>query len=347
MKQIMKKLSIPVMVLLMVMVPAGLFAQTQDIENMENTFTKFTNDAAAALPMNSLVGTDWSDAYIGQLLGVPPHFGVGVTVGATAVPTDGIEKVMESYGVSVPSALDKGFAAFGGVPFPAAVLNGRIGGVVLPFDIGFKLGMTPPGGIHVVDYSFDYLLAGFDFRYAVLEGGAILPKVSVGAGLNYLSGSMAVGSMSDIVLYGIEKGGSSYTVAFDDPKLEFGWETLTVDTKAQVSKSFFVVTPYAGVGLTVPVSSTAGGGFTGTVQAYEDGEKVSMDDFRKAAEAANYNVDVDNKGFTILSNTGMMVVPRVYGGASLNMMVVKLDVGVKYNLYDMSMGVDIGTRVQL
>ncbi len=344
----MRKLTVLMIGFCIMLAPLGLAAQSTSIDNLQSDFQVFTDDTAKALPLNSLAGTDWSDAYIGQLLGVPPHFGVGVTVGATAIPTKGITDVMDGFGITPPAGLKDGIALMGGAPLPAAVLNGRVGGVLLPFDVGAKIGMIPGGGMSFGDYQVDYFLTGFDVRYALLKGGLVMPKLSVGAGVNYLSGSLAAGNLGSYTVDSIEPGdGSTYSAEFTDTKLEFAWETLTVDAKAQVSKKFLVVTPYGGVGVTMPVSATAGGGFTGTVHAYKDGSEISMEELQEAAEDAGYNVAVDEDGFSVLGDAGNTLVTRIYGGASVSLLLVKLDVGLKYNVNDQSLGLDIGTRVQL
>ena len=45
-------------------------------------FQTFATAAASSLPLETSVGLNWSDAYIGQF----PHFGIGLTVGAATIP---------------------------------------------------------------------------------------------------------------------------------------------------------------------------------------------------------------------------------------------------------------------
>jgi len=144
---------------------------------------------SATLPFNSTLGLNWSDAYIGQLLGVPPHFGVGVSAGATTVQADEIKTLLTTLGVDTGA-----FPRI--VPIPAAVAEARIGGFLLPFDIGVKGGYIPPDlGKTIKDatggLNLDYLAAGADLRFALIKGNLLLPRVSLGVGVNYMKGGLS------------------------------------------------------------------------------------------------------------------------------------------------------------
>lgn len=321
---------------------AGLSAQV-DVDALKDDFKDFSTDVVKVLPFQSLVGSEWSDAHIGNLLDVPPHFGVGIALGATALPLESINKVMEAQDSSLPSALETmSEGAFGGFPFPAGVVNARVGGALLPFDVGLKVGMTP-GTLDLGVAAVDYMLLGADIRYAILKGGLVLPKVSVGVGVNYLSGSLATGDFADQQIDGIDE----YTITIKDPMISFGWETTTLDLKAQVSKGFLFVTPYAGVGVTKDISSKAGGGFSGTLTVTDgNGDEVDIEEFKAQAAAADYDVDVDEKGFLLYQTATGGFLPRIYGGVSLNLLLLRIDANVMYNITSSTLGVNLGTRIQ-
>ena len=73
-------------------VPA--FGQT-DITKFANALESSSEVLERALISTSALGLNWSDAYIGQIVGVPPHFGVGVSLGFTGVSLEKLEPVFE------------------------------------------------------------------------------------------------------------------------------------------------------------------------------------------------------------------------------------------------------------
>jgi len=173
---------------------APALSRAQTIDQIQTQAESLVDTLATALPFNSAIGLNWSDAYIGQLLGVPPHFGVGVSVGATTVEAAGFSDLLSSFGytLDLPSGLADS------LPLPAAVAEARIGGLLLPFDVGVKAGYIPAstaesiadlaGGLKV-----DYLLAGADIRYALIKGNLLLPRLSIGVGVNYMKGGVGTG----------------------------------------------------------------------------------------------------------------------------------------------------------
>ena len=134
----------------------SLFAQTgPNLTQLQNDFQQLTTDVANVLPTASTIGLNWSTAYVGQLL----HFGVGVAGGAVFAPTTGFDKLAADPGIPNPLAQSGLEGQPGvGIPIPAAVVEARLGGLILPFDIGAKIGYIPstvdlstvlPGGMNV------------------------------------------------------------------------------------------------------------------------------------------------------------------------------------------------------
>ena len=50
-----------------------------DFDAFTEGFRAFGSELAGALPHNTTIGQQWADAHIGQLLGIPPRFGLGVS----------------------------------------------------------------------------------------------------------------------------------------------------------------------------------------------------------------------------------------------------------------------------
>ncbi len=342
-----------VLVLVILLAAAGAFAQTFDFATFEAASRTFATDVANSLPFNASIGLNWSDAYVGQLLAVPPHFGVGAALGATTIPADSIRTMLGSLSLSIPAEAEP-YLQYG-APIPAYTVEGRIGGFVLPFDIGVKVGYIPPGtlGSWGLPVDVNYLLVGADVRYALLEENVILPAVSVGAGYSYMHGSVAVpgifGGPVTVTNFQVPDGGggsTTHTLGFTDPAVNFEWNTNVIDLKAQVSKSFLVVTPYLGAGASYGISS-AGGGVSSTLLV--DGSQPTEEQiaqYNEALAAAGSDVRLSNQGFLVQAAANGWSF-RAFGGASLNLLVVKLDLTGMYNFLSGDFGASIGVRVQL
>jgi hypothetical protein len=288
------------------------------------------------------MGLNWSDAYIGQILGVPPHFGVGVFLGSTILDSGDVKTLANAMYAGVPGGYSK-------LPYPGFGAEGRIGGFFLPFDLGLKIAALPSVS---EDFDLHHFMIGGDIRYAILKGNAALPKISLGMGLNYMKGGIGV----DIA------GGQSYDVDsvnalyLSSPRAEFTWKTLTLDIKAQVSKSFLIFTPYLGVGLThgwseagYEISSdlsygTIAGGATGA-SPLTDTQKGTINTALSGAGLEPLDFDGASGFSSMIKNTqwGM----RLFGGIAFNLAVIKIDLSGLYNFNDKSFGFTLGTRFQL
>jgi hypothetical protein len=105
-----------------------------------------------------------------------PHFTVGFTMGVAKFDwgkiNDGLE-LAKIQPVNIPS-----------IPLPLIAGDLRLGGVVLPFDLGFSfmsLDLSPLLGSTAF---FKYSNFGVDARYLILEEQGKIPNVSVGVGYN-------------------------------------------------------------------------------------------------------------------------------------------------------------------
>ena len=322
------------------------FGQT-NIADIQRGAEKTAQALAVALPFNSTVGLNWSDAYIGQILGVPPHFGVGITAGATTVPTVDLKPLLTNMGVSLPAGVDKV------LPLPVAVAEARVGGILLPFDVGIKAGYIPDslgntikgttGGLAV-----KYLLVGADIRYAVLKGNLVLPTVSVGLGVNYMDGGLGTTISGGGASFTYNDGTGNHTIAATDPEVGVSWQATTVDLKAQISKGFLFFTPYAGLGATYGTSRA--GYYVKSNLTYDDGGSIDP------AEIQSIKNYLQSQGVAVpdISATGIESyfeksgwAFRAYGGFSFNLAVMKFDLTGLYNFSDGSYGASLGLRFQL
>lgn len=294
----MKKIT--ALVLILVLVAPAMFSDT--VTDFNTALEGFLTEVTDALPDSAVVGGTWSDAYIGQLVGVPPHFGIGVAAGITRFPVAELSKAVKLTGMDFPS--DTLF-------LPNAAIEARIGGFILPFDAGIRLGVIPTMNIPGQDISLSYFNIGADVRYALLKDGLVKPDLSLGLGYTYTSGEIGYGFDAG-KLAGIDP---AYNVSAPGT-LSTSFSTSVIETKLQVSKNLIIITPYAGAGLYMAMSK------------------------------ADYTVKTDFKSATdSVEDTSFGA--RVFGGLSFNVLLLKLDVTGMYNVISRNWGVNLGTRIQL
>ena len=308
-------------VFLLALAPSQAFADTtfEDIKKgMDNAADTFST----TLPFYSTLGLNTPDAYIGQLLRVPPNITVGASAGAVFIPVSELEGFLDKLDVSVPSELDTL-----GLPMPAALLDARFGGFVYPFDFGVKVGYLPKLDVFGKDVSFDSLLVGADIRTPVFRGPGPIPTVSVGAGVNYVSGHMSFPIQDVTVTDGGDGGGA---VTLEDAVFSADWSATVFDLKAQASSNLLIFTPYAGLGASYALADTE--------------FAVESDDAESLADASGLDID-DTSVSASSDETGWGV--RAFGGTSINMAMLRLDLGLSYNVIGKNLGANIGARIQL
>ncbi len=315
----------------------------EDLTVFADAFEDFSDEFARSLPTNAQIGLTWSDAYIGQLLAVPPNFGVGVTGGVTTVPSSVFDDLIDDLGVT--SSKGVGDLAAIGLVLPGYAFDARIGGIGIPFDAGIKFGVMP--ALSLGDVEAEYTNVGFDVRYAVLEGG-LLPKLSVGVGYTYLSGSISaplgpsettVVSVDDATTPAVE----SYALVLSDPEVASEWSSNVFDFAVQMSKSFLVLEPHIGLGASYGISSVESGIDADLEVQDGSGNPVAGVD---PSDISGAGADVSSDGLSVSSDVDALTF-RVFGGASINVVILRFDLGLTYTLNSGAFGATFGTRVQL
>lgn len=333
----MKKILI--MMIILVVAVSGVFAQTITYDELEVSFSQFSTDVAESLPFASTIGLNWSDARVRSL----PHFGIGLTAGAVFIPKEAFVDLASAMNFALPTEITDSTL---GVPLPGYAIEGRIGGLVLPFDIGIKMGYLPPEVLAGSPIAADYTLVGFDIRTPIIKGNVLLPAVALSVGYNYLNAgietSVATGLGSGLDLSGY----SLSNITFTDPKARFQMQSNVIDIKLQASKSLLIITPYAGLGYAYGWSNAGGGVAAGDV--LYGGFPITASDINdiNAALAAvgESELDVSADGFLVSSaSTGGSF--RAFGGLSVNLFILKLDLNAMYNVSTASLGASANVRI--
>jgi hypothetical protein len=213
--------------------------------------------------------------------------------------------------------------------------------------MGFKIGYIPPN----LDLTFlqglvmDYLLVGADVRFQILKGALIVPEVSVGGGFSYQYGSLDIPGVLGGSQNILNVGPSGWVLSMSDPSLNFNWKTFVIDAKAQASWDLLFLTPYVGVGASYAPYSWAGGGMKSQIQI--GGSNITQAQIDTIAAAYGENINVTGTEFITFAKTPAAWSIRAFGGFSINLLMVKLDLLALYNIVGNSFGASLNLRVQL
>ena len=165
----------------------------------------------------------WAKSWIGTLI-PKPHFGAGINAGVAKLDISPITRTIRALGMDTGDFPDT-------LVMPTVAVDIRLGGFVLPFDVGFAICAIDTSALGLDDTIdpafFDYFSIGGDVRYNVFALDKFETRISVGAGAYYTKGSLGIDD-------------SDYATA----KLEFNSTSLFLS--AQASAKFLIFVPFAG-----------------------------------------------------------------------------------------------------
>ena len=319
---------------------ASAFASTADIDK---AFESLNGTLTEVVPETTIQLGVWSDAYIGKLFpSFPPHFGAGVSAGGTFIETKALSNAIGTIITEINShaagaTTDFNFTVPDQIPLPSASVHVRIGGFILPFDIGVYGAYFDLNTLKFEDFTgtVNYYTIGGDIRYAIMKGSTTLPKLSVGAG--YIRTHLAL-SMTGASTYSGTVGSTPASVTANaDTNTSFDLNTIFV--QAQISKKFLILTPYAGVRAYVTSSKShydysysstyeIGGVPQGNVPG---GNGSSSRDYGTDA----FNFDWNN------------IRPQLYAGLGLNLLFVYCTVGGSWNMRNNLLSANVNVCIKI
>ena len=329
-----------VLLVLALIVTVTIGVSALDYATFADAFQDFADEVANTLPATAgVAGLSWSPAYIGQF----PHFGVGVSLGASTIPFDFIDPLVTQLGVTLPSEFE--YLEKWGLPIPAAALDARLGGFLFPFDVGFKIGFVPEKLREKLGkVNLDYLLVGGDVRIPLLKDHGFVPALSVSGGYTFMRGNVGIPDIEGTGDYIITSlpGYVGDTLTITAPELAFTWQTHTMVAKLQASKNLLIFTPHLGLGAAYGISE-AGGGMSSEV-TFTGGD---LDDpaIVQALEDALAAADVDSDSILITSSANGYSF-WVYGGTAINILLLKIDLTAMYNIVNGGYGGAVNVRIQ-
>jgi hypothetical protein len=192
-------------------------------ENIESGLDDFTFSLIKTAPSTVSHQNMWASAYIGQLLSLPPHVGGGVSVGMAQLKTDGLATVLKEMGINYDVK---------NLFLPTLTFDARIGGLLIPFDLGVHgMMIKNPLEFNVQEslFSIDYGTVGADIRFPIIKEEGIKPNLSIGAG------------------YAYSKGNAGISVQDGLANVSAGYESQILQATVQLSKKILIVEPFVGL----------------------------------------------------------------------------------------------------
>ena len=295
-------------------------------EGINNGMDEFGKSLLVAAPQSSVQQNVWADAYIGKFFpSRPPHFGVGFSLGGTKLDMSGLKNAASAMEKTVASVVGSSNVDFGKIPssffLPSLSIDARIGGIILPFDVGFSFMMTNPSltGVNFsdpdsikdasqamkfnwmgFDGSLDYITLGLDVRYPIWEGNLVLPKISVGAGYVYTRGQVGV------------KSSEGSTKA----NLDLSYSTHVIFAEAQISKSFLLATVFAGGRALLSNTTTSWAWDVSTTCNYLGTDYTVYEEGSGSRTAKGKSASYEHGKFDFSG-----IQPQLYAGVGLNFLV--------------------------
>jgi len=320
----------PILIFLIMLMLAASQVFAIDFSNLQSNVNSFAEDMSKALPFNSTIGLNWSDAYVGNF----PSFGIGLSAGLTTMGNKSISNMTDLF--NIPRINDLPLFS-NNIPFPGYSVDARIGVPSIPVDFGIKFGYLPQSWLEsLLNIGIKNMLIGADVRYAVINSKVIPMRLSVGLGFNYLNGGISkTFSNSSLEFIDIV---NDLNLNVNDPKVDITWRTTSIEFKMQASFPFRIVTPYAGAGISYSWSKA--------------GYKVSsakpvIDETLKAELGKLDLTNVSENSFETIIKSPHHINTRVFGGLSFNLVYVRLDLTAMYEILNRNFGASFGLRFQM
>ncbi len=194
----------------------------ENIKKINDGLTDFSEELGFTVSQAATQQNVWADACIGKLYpSYPHHFGLGANVGVAHMDTSGISKAASVLGIE---HIKNNYY------FPVLNADLRLGGLFLPFDVGFSFIKLNNASTNFLgcNFALDFFAIGCDLRYTLIREAILIPCVSLGGGFFYNHGEFSASS--------------------DPAEASIAYNVKTAYAQLQVSKRFFeVVTPFIGV----------------------------------------------------------------------------------------------------
>lgn len=292
------------------------FASEQHVnnsfDNMIETFRNYT-------PENTSMLLTQPEAFIGKFFpAFPSHFTAGISVSGTFLDTSFLKDAVSAISDEISSdlsdeensvSISSNFDAFGKIPVPTMALNARLGGILLPFDIGVSAISTfnALNDKNINDYytlDLEYTSVGADLRYEILQEGKIFPSASVGVGYIYTQRKIGLNGNYK-ASYKIGETEKTEDIA---TKISTELKTHSLYVSLQASKKIALITPFAGLRLF----------FNAAEYGYDWNYKAGT---KEGSSSKNEKIEMSFNA----------IKPQIFAGLGLNLAVFQIGLDAAWN----------------
>ncbi len=262
-------------------------------ESYISTFNSGLNDFASELgfsvPQAAVQQNVYAEAFIGKLFpSVPPHFAVGINAGMTHLNTSALARTADKLGIT--GVKDDFF-------FPVLNADVRVGGVLLPFDVGLSF-MTLDVSKFIkmdADITAEFFTLAADVRYALIEDGLVKPGLSLGLGYSLNKGKLGAKN--------------------DNAEANVDYNVHTLYAQVQLSKTLNI--PVVRIGFTPFI------GLRGLISNYSNDWSWKFTGDYASQIAAISGLKTAGSGTSSSDGFGGFQ-PQIYGGLGFNFVFVQL-----------------------
>jgi hypothetical protein len=144
-------------------------------------------------------------------------------------------------------------------------------------------------------------------------------------------------------------GSSYHTLSLTDPTLQIASQTNIIEAKLQVSKRLLFLTPYAGAAAAFSFGSSASGSVASTL--LYDGNPITQTQINQITgyyQSQNQTPpSMSSVGFSSSATAAPGMDYRVYGGLSVDILVIVLDLNAAYDITNNAFGAGVNMRLAL
>lgn len=292
-------------------------------DSVTDQFINFSNTLTSIMPENITALNVWPEAHIGKFFpAFPPHFGFGISAAGTLIDTSFAKDTFDTLSKLIlenMTDIKLDFECKDIMVLPTCAINARLGGFLLPFDIGvFGVATIPnlPQEFNFGDFdaSVEYLTFGADLRYAIYEGNIFMPKVSLGVGYFYAQQELNF----DINKTKSANYNDVETNVNINANANLLLKTHTFFAQMQISKKILIITPFIGARAYYTFFENECD-WNYKTQIVDGESSTPIPDGGQKVYITNKKLNADN------------IRPQVYLGVGLNAPILQVAINVSWN----------------
>lgn len=313
------------------------FATDTPYQTIVNGLNGFCDDLNDTLPNTQTLQNVWAESWIGMLI---PNvkFGFGVNAGVATLDISNLLEVADALAIDTGDIRDFTENYDNKLVFPTVAADLRIGGIILPFDLGVSFVTFDTRDWNQIDSNiapcaFDYFTLGGDLRWKLFNLGGKFFHVrgSLSGGGYYTKGGVEV-SDDDI--------GAGANLDFRSTTLFAGF---------QMSAKALCFVPFVGGRLLFTKSSVdweAKANWSKILEGASSAVTTPSGDVIDPIQIAIDN-DILPTKFSGGSSSSWGVRPQLYGGLGIDLFIIDITVSGSYDFVKEILGGAVSVRFSI